>query len=66
MERNNKIKWRDGSIGLKEFYKLLKEDREKYIEEIMKIPVEQRSNSDDYIINFYGPRINNLFIKLED
>jgi hypothetical protein len=66
MEKNNKIKWRDGSIGTKEFYKLSKEQRNIYIKDLLKIPVDERSNSDEYILNFYGPKENKLFIKLDE
>jgi hypothetical protein len=62
----SQVKWRNGSIGVKEFYTYTKEEKNKHIEVILNIPVEDRSTSDDYLIYFYGPRKNNLFIKLDD
>jgi len=62
----SQIKWRDGSMGIKEFYKLSKEQRNLYVQELLKIPIIERSNSDEYILNFYGPKENKLFIKLDE
>ena len=60
------VKWREGSIGLKEFYSLTVAERNKHIETILNVPVEDRSTSDEHILNFFGPRVNNLFIKLDE
>lgn len=67
MYNNNRTpRWREGSILLKDFYKLSTSDKRIYVEEIKKIPVEELGDSDDYILHFFDKNKNkiNNFLEL--
>ena len=46
--------WRDGSIGLKTFYSYSTEQRNQYIQSILKVPVTERTYLDNHIIKFFN------------
>jgi hypothetical protein len=64
MYNNNRIpRWREGAMLLKDFYKLTSIEKQQYVEEIKKIPVEELGDSDEYILHFFDKekkKINNF------
>jgi hypothetical protein len=65
MYNNKAPKWREGSILVKDFYKLNLIEKKEYIESILLVPVEDRGDSDVYILHFFNKKKLNNFYSLE-
>lgn len=46
--------WRDGSVGVKTFYSFTKQERNEYIQSILKVPVSERTYCDNHIVKFFN------------
>lgn len=60
-------KFRANAKSLKEFYSLSKEEKKLYINELLQIPVDDRGDTDLYILNFYtdNQEENKKFISMD-
>ena len=67
MYNNNRVpRWRQGSILLKEFYKLSRDEKRIYVESIIQIPVEQQGDTDEYIIHFFHKKKSKQFLDITE
>ena len=55
MEKTTYVwKWRNSELSSKEFYKLNKEEKLKYLEIVKNIPTNERSTMDEILVNLYN------------
>lgn len=67
MYKNNRTpRWREGSILLKDFYKLSTSDKRIYVESILKVPVEELDDTDEYILHFFHKKEPDNFFSLKE
>lgn len=63
--RTNSWFWRNGELSYAQFQKLNRTEKDAYIKQLLKIPKNNRSTNDDYILKFNGPeetsKVNNFF-----
>ena len=65
MYNNNRTpRWRQGSILLKDFYKLSNEDKRIYVESILQIPEEHQCDTDEYILHFFYKKKSKQFLDI--
>jgi len=50
----HQVKFRKGAMSLKDFYALKKEQKEEYVQELLKVPVDSRGDIDIYILRFFN------------
>lgn len=58
-------KWRDGQVGLKEFYQYTREEKDNHVKFLESLPVEKLGTTDEYILRFYSQKKKN-FISIQE
>jgi hypothetical protein len=67
MYNNNRApRWREGSILLKDFYLLSKDDKYNYVESLLKIPVHHQGDTDEFILHFFYKKKSKQFLDLTE
>ena len=61
--------WRKGELSVKDFYQLLRKEKDAYIEHLLSLDESQLSTNDEYILKYYAPEkliVNKKFISIDE